>query len=430
MLFSELNLIEPILKAVEKKGYLEATDIQSKAIPLILEGKDIIGSSQTGTGKTAAFTLPILQKIALKGKNKETSALILAPTRELALQIEESVHSYGRFTKVTSTVIFGGVSPIKQIHKLRTNPNIIVATPGRLLDLITKGYINLEYVDQLVIDEADRMLDMGMIHEVRRIISKLSIDRQTMLFSATMPDEIKNLVKTALNDPIDIKVSPTSSTVDTVNQSIYFVDKGDKPALLLHLLNKLKVKSAIIFTRTKFRANDVNEMLLEAGYKSDVIHGERSQSARQRVIRDLKKGTIEILVATDLASRGLDISELSHVINYDLTSVPETYVHRIGRTGRAGSEGIAISFCDKDEKRFLRTIEKTINKEIYVEKDHPYHVREAKPTFADLQAAREEREKKKYDFKGTSKGRKKEKRRGKKGPSRKPKSFVKSKKKK
>lgn len=427
MLFNELNLIEPLLEAVKKRGYIEATPIQEQAIPLIMDGRDIIGSSQTGTGKTAAFSLPILQKIALDGKTKDLTALILAPTRELALQIEESVHSYGKNTKVTSAVIFGGVSPIKQIHKLKTGPNIIVATPGRLLDLISKGYLNLELVDQLVIDEADRMLDMGMIHEVRKIISKLPEERQTMLFSATMPEEIKDLVKTALIDPVDISVSPTSSTVDTVNQSLYLVDKGDKPALLLHVLKKQKISSAIIFARTKFRANDINELLLEAGYKSDVIHGERSQSARQRTIRDLKKGNIQFLVATDLASRGLDIDDLSHVINYDLTSIPETYVHRIGRTGRAGSEGIAITFCDVEEKRFLRTIQKTIDRTIYVEKDHPYHLRDAKPSFSDLQAAREERNKKKYDFKGTSTGRKKPSRRGKKGPSRKPKSFKKGK---
>lgn len=428
MLFNELNLVEPLLEAVKKKGYIEATPIQEQAIPFIMDGRDIIGSAQTGTGKTAAFALPILQKIALEGKSKNLTALILAPTRELALQIEESVHSYGKNTRVTSTVIFGGVSPIKQIHKLKTGPNIIVATPGRLLDLISKGYINLELVDQLVIDEADRMLDMGMILEVRKIISKLPEERQTMLFSATMPDEITNLVTAAMVDPVEISVSATSSTVDTVNQSIYLVDKGDKPALLLHILKKQKISSAIIFARTKFRANDVNEMLLEAGYKSDVIHGERAQSARERTIRDLKKGNIQILVATDLASRGLDIDDLSHVINYDLTSIPETYVHRIGRTGRtgrAGSEGISISFCDIEEKRFLRTIQKTIDKTIYVEKDHPYHLRDIKPSFGDLQTAREERNKKKYDFKGTSTGRKKTTRRGKKGPSRKPKSVKK-----
>jgi len=427
MLFNELNLIEPLLEAVKKKGYIEATPIQEQSIPLIMDGRDIIGSSQTGTGKTAAFALPILQKIALDGKSKDLTAIILAPTRELALQIEESVHSYGKNTKVTSTVIFGGVSPIKQIHKLKTGPNIIVATPGRLLDLISKGYLNLELVDQLVIDEADRMLDMGMIHEVRKIVSKLPEERQTMLFSATMPDEIKDLVKSALIDPVDISVSPTSSTVDTVNQSIYLVDKGDKAALLLHVLKKQKISSAIIFARTKFRANDINEMLLEAGYQSDVIHGERSQSARQRTIRDLKNGTIQFLVATDLASRGLDIDDLSHVINYDLTSIPETYVHRIGRTGRAGSEGISISFCDIEEKRFLRTIQKTIDKTLYVEKDHPYHLRDAKPSFGELQTAREERSKKKYDFQGTSTGRKKSTKRGKKGPSRKPKTFKKGK---
>ena len=427
MLFNELNLVEPLLEAIKKRGYIEATPIQEQAIPLIMDGRDIIGSSQTGTGKTAAFALPILQKIALGGKSKDLTALILAPTRELALQIEESVHSYGKNTRVTSAVIFGGVSPIKQIHKLKTGPNIIVATPGRLLDLISKGYINLELVDQLVIDEADRMLDMGMIIEVRKIISKLPEERQTMLFSATMPDEITNLVTTAMVDPVDISISPTSSTVDTVNQSIYLVDKGDKPALLLHVLKKQKISSAIVFARTKFRANDINELLLEAGYKSDVIHGERSQSARQRTIRDLKNGNIQILVATDLASRGLDIDDLSHVINYDLTSIPETYVHRIGRTGRAGSEGISISFCDVEEKRFLRTIQKTIDKTIYVEKDHPYHLRDAKPSFGELQTAREERNKKKYDFKGTSTGRKKENKRGKKGSSRKPKSFKKGK---
>lgn len=425
MLFNELNLIEPLLEAIKKNGYIEATPIQEQAIPFIMDGKDLIGSAQTGTGKTAAFSLPILQKIALDGRSKDLTALILAPTRELALQIEESVRSYGKNTKVTSTVIFGGVSPIKQIHKLKTGPNIIVATPGRLLDLISKGYINLELVDQLVIDEADRMLDMGMIIEVRKIISKLSEERQTMLFSATMPDEIKDLIKTALINPIEISVSPKSSTVDTVNQSIYLVDKGNKPALLLHVLKKHKISSAIIFARTKFRANDINEMLLSEGFSSDVIHGERSQSARQRTIRDLKSGNIKFLVATDLASRGLDIEHLSHVINYDLTSIPETYVHRIGRTGRAGSDGISISFCDLEEKRFLRNIQKTIDKNIYVEKDHPYHLRDTKPSFSDLQTAREERNKKKYDFKGTSVGRRAPSKRGKKGPSRKPKSIKK-----
>lgn len=425
MLFNELNLIEPLLEAVKKKGYIEATPIQDQAIPFIMDGRDVIGSAQTGTGKTAAFALPILQKIALEGKTKDLTALILAPTRELALQIEESVRSYGKNTRITSTVIFGGVSPIKQIHKLKTGPNIIVATPGRLLDLISKGYINLDLVDQLVIDEADRMLDMGMIIEVRKIIAKLPEERQTMLFSATMPDEIKDLIKTALIEPVEISVSPKSSTVDTVNQSIYLVDKGNKPALLLHVLKKHKISSAIIFARTKFRANDINEMLLEAGYKSDVIHGERSQSARQRTIRDLKSGNIKFLVATDLASRGLDIEHLSHVINYDLTSIPETYVHRIGRTGRAGTEGISISFCDTEEKRFLRTIQKMIDKTIYVEKDHPYHLRDIKPSFGELQTAREERNKKKYDFKGTSTGRKAPSKRGKKGPARKPKSVKK-----
>jgi len=429
MLFNELNLVDPLLEILKKKGYVEATAIQEQAIPCILEGNDVIGSSQTGTGKTAAFALPILNKLALDGKNKDLKALILAPTRELAIQIEEDIHTYGSLTKVKSAVIFGGVSPIKQIHKLKTGPNIIVATPGRLLDLITKGYLNLELIDQLVIDEADRMLDMGMIHEVRKIISKLPEERQTMLFSATMPDEIKNLIADSLINPIDISVSPTSSTVDTVNQKVYLVDKGDKVALLRHLLKKEKISSAIIFARTKFRANDINELLQEYGYSSDVIHGERSQSARQRTIRDLKKGNIKFLVATDLAARGLDIDDLSHVINYDLTSIPETYVHRIGRTGRAGSEGIALSFCDNEEKRFLRVIQKTIGKTIEIEKDHPYHMRDVKPTFADLQSAREERQKKKYDIKGTSTGRKKNSRRGKKGPSRKPKSFVKSKKK-
>ncbi|MCK5780816.1 MAG: DEAD/DEAH box helicase [Psychrilyobacter sp.] len=425
MLFNELNLVDPILEVLKKKGYLEATAIQEQAIPYILEGRDLIGSSQTGTGKTAAFALPILNKLALDGKNKDLKALILAPTRELAIQIEEDIHTYGNLTKVTSTIIYGGVSPIKQIHKLKTGPNIIVATPGRLLDLISKGYLNLELIDQLVIDEADRMLDMGMIHEVRKIISKLPEKRQTMLFSATMPDEIKNLVSDSLIDPVDVSISPTSSTVDKVKQKIYLVDKGDKVALLQHLLKKEKISSAIIFARTKFRANDINELLQEYGYTSDVIHGERSQSARQRTIRDLKKGNIKFLVATDLASRGLDIDDLSHVINYDLTSIPETYVHRIGRTARAGSEGIALSFCDSEEKRFLRVIQKTIGKKIDVEKDHPYHLRDAKPTFADLESSREERQKKKYDIKGTSTGRKKTSRRGKKGPSRKPKTFKK-----
>ncbi len=427
MLFKELNLIEPLLENLKKIGYKEATHIQEKAIPFINGGKDVIVLSQTGTGKTATFLLPILQKITLSVKSKKLKAIIMAPTRELALQIEENIKKYGRFTKVTSTVIFGGVSPIKQIHKLKTNPDIIVATPGRLLDLTYKGYIDLNSVEQLVIDEADRMLDMGMIHEVKKILSKTPTARQTMLFSATMPKEIKKLAKAALIDPVEISTCITSTTVDSVNQKVYFVEKNDKAMLLLQLLKKQKISSGIVFTRTKFRANDVNELLLEAGYKTDVIHGERSQSARQRVIRDLKKGNIQILVATDLAARGLDINNLSHVINYDLTSVPETYIHRVGRTARGGNEGIAITFCDSEEKRFLRIIEKTIGEKLDIEKDHPFHIRDKKPSFSDLQNARKEREKKKFDFQGTSKGRKTAKKRGKKGPSRKPKSFKKGK---
>jgi ATP-dependent RNA helicase RhlE len=273
------------------------------------------------------------------------------------------------------------------------------------------------------------MLDMGMIQEVKRIISKLPQDRQTLLFSATMPSEIKKLVKSSLFNPKEIYVAPPMAVIENIKQSVYMVDKEDKPRLLLHLLKKLNISSMIIFARTKFRANDINELLLEAGYSSDVIHSERSQSARQRVIKDLKKGNIQILVATDLAARGLDISELSHVINYDLTSVPETYVHRIGRTGRAGSKGIAISFCDKNEKKYLKAIEEGLGVDIYVEKDHPYHVREAKPSFSDLQRIRLEREQKEKRALGGN-PKKKVKRRGKKGPSKKPKSFIKTKKKK
>ncbi|WP_081911616.1 DEAD/DEAH box helicase [Clostridium culturomicium] len=379
MQFNDLNIIKPILKALKDEGYEETTAIQEKAIPKVLEGKDLLGCAQTGTGKTAAFALPILQKIYeasdnnrnIKG-NRSISAVVLAPTRELAIQITESFKAYSCYMNIKTSVIYGGVSQSIQVKELEKGMDVLVATPGRLLDLINQRYVNLSNVKFLVLDEADRMLDMGMIGDVKRIISYMQRKRQNLLFSATMPKEIEELVKTILNSPVRINISPISSTVDTVVQGVYFVDQNNKLKLLLEMLKKEEIKSVLVFVRTKHGANKLKIDLSRAGIKSDALHGDRSQEAREKILKEFKTGKIQVLVATDVAARGIDIEDLKYVINYEFPSAPETYVHRIGRTGRAGSSGFAYSFCDISERDMFHVIETLIGKKIPTVLENPY----------------------------------------------------------
>ncbi|SUY48437.1 DNA/RNA helicase, superfamily II [Clostridium putrefaciens] len=378
MLFENLNIIDPIKKALKLEGYENPTPIQEQSIPPILNGRDFLGCAQTGTGKTAAFAIPILQlminKENPKSKSNHIKALILAPTRELAIQIGESFDSYGKYINLKTLVIFGGVSQNPQTNALKSGVDILVATPGRLIDLVNQKFIDLHRVEFFVLDEADCMLDMGMIHDVKRIITKLPVTRQNMLFSATMPNEIKKLVDSILKDPVRVAVAPVSSTIDTVDQSVYFVSKKNKRSLLIHLLEDKSIVSALVFSRTKHGANKITEDLVKSGISAQAIHGNKSQSARQLALSNFKEGKTRVLVATDIAARGIDIDHLSHVINFDLTNVPETHVHRIGRTGRAGLNGIAISFCDEEEFAYLKDIEHLTSKSIPVVEDHPYAI--------------------------------------------------------
>ncbi len=376
MAFKKLDLIDPVLKALIAEGYTTPTPIQAQSIPLVLERRDLLGCAQTGTGKTAAFAIPILQ-ILYQQKQEERGprtikVLILTPTRELAIQIDESFAAYGKYTGLTHTVIFGGVSQLQQTNILRRGVDILVATPGRLLDLISQGFIDLKYLKIFVLDEADRMLDMGFIHDVKRIITKLPEKRQTLFFSATMPPEIQKLANVLLSNPARVEVSPASSTVDAIEQSLYFVEKKDKPMLLLHLLKDEKILSALIFTRTKHGADKVVKFLHRNNITAAAIHGNKSQNARQNALNNFKSGNIRVLVATDIAARGIDIDDLSHVINFELPNIPETYVHRIGRTGRAGNTGVAVSFCGAEEKDELKDIQKLISKNIPVVSEHPF----------------------------------------------------------
>jgi len=376
LLFKELNLIEPILKALETEGYTTPTPIQEQAIPIVLQGRDLLGCAQTGTGKTAAFAIPMLQLLdAAKKANptgKGIKALILTPTRELAIQIDESFAAYGKNLNLKHLVIFGGVSQQPQTNALRGGVDILIATPGRLLDLVQQRYINLSQIEIFVLDEADRMLDMGFIHDVKRIVNIIPAKRQTLFFSATMPAEIAKLSNTILNNPAKVEVTPVSSTAETVQQSMFFVEKENKKHLLIHLLKDKTVQSALVFTRTKHGADKVVKELSRAGIGAEAIHGNKSQNARQRALGNFKTGHTRVLVATDIAARGIDVDNLSHVINFELPNVPETYVHRIGRTGRAGASGIAFSFCDAEEKEFLRDIQKLITTSVPVVTDHPY----------------------------------------------------------
>lgn len=374
MTFQELQIIEPILKALQTKEYEEPTPIQTESIPLLLQGKDILGSAQTGTGKTAAFAIPILQNLYLEKQKEKSSrvikALVLAPTRELALQIHDNFKEYGKNLDLRTTVIYGGVNQSKQIRILNQGIDILIATPGRLLDLIQQKKLTLAKVSILVLDEADRMLDMGFVKDVKKIVAMVPKERQTMLFSATMPKAIMSLASEILNQPERIQVSPEEATIDKIIQSIYFVDRKKKTDLLIHLLQNKEMKSVLVFSRTKHGANRIVKSLIQAGIRSEAIHGNKSQGARQEALFQFKAKNLRVLVATDIAARGIDIDELSHVINFDLPDVPETYIHRMGRTGRAGLGGFAISFCSEEETKLLQDIQRHIKMYIPVVKDH------------------------------------------------------------
>lgn len=372
MTFKDLELSEPIQKALSAQGYTSPTPIQQKAIPLVLQRRDLLGVAQTGTGKTAAFGLPILQLLENSTRRHGIKALILTPTRELAIQIDESLEAYGKFTDLTHSVIFGGVSQVNQVKTLRRGVDILVATPGRLLDLMSQGYISLKHLEFFVLDEADRMLDMGFIHDVKKVIKALPAKRQTLFFSATMPNEIQSLAAMLLTNPAKVEVTPPSTTVEKIEQTVYFTNKPDKQKLLLHLIEENQIATALVFTRTKHGADKVVKFLAKADISSAAIHGNKSQNARQNALKNFKSGNLNVLVATDIAARGIDIDELTHVFNFDLPNVPETYVHRIGRTGRAGNTGIAISFCAPDERTELRDIEKLAKIRIPVIEAHPY----------------------------------------------------------
>jgi ATP-dependent RNA helicase RhlE len=376
MSFENLNLIEPILKALKTEGYTTPTPIQAQAIPLVLQRNDILGCAQTGTGKTAAFAIPIIQllcedKKPVTGK-RPIRTLVLTPTRELAIQIGESFANYGKNTNLKYRVIFGGVNQYSQVEALKTGVDILIATPGRLLDLMSQNYVNLNTVQFFVLDEADRMLDMGFVHDVKKIITKLPSRRQSLFFSATMPPVIVQLADTILVNPKKVEVTPVSSTANTINQVVYFVDKENKKHLLLEILKDKTIERVLVFARTKHGADKVVKDLLKVNINSQAIHGNKSQNARQNALNNFKSKQTRVLVATDIAARGIDIDELTHVINYELPNVPESYVHRIGRTGRAGSNGIAIAFCDAEEKEYLRDIQKLIGKTIPVEENVNY----------------------------------------------------------
>ncbi len=386
MSFKQLGLAPPLLRAVEESGYERPTPIQTQAIPPALAGRDILGCAQTGTGKTAAFSLPILQRLdASAGDEPSLRSLIVTPTRELAAQIGASMSTYGKHLELWHTVVFGGVSDKPQIHELREGVDALVATPGRLLDLMNRGEINLSSIEIFVLDEADQMLDMGFLPDIRRIVAKLPRKRQTMFFSATMPDSIRELAQTLLVEPVEVAVARISEPAD-VEQRIYFVDKGDKRKLLLDLLRQDKsVERSLVFSRTKHGANRIAKHLSAAGIMTAAIHGNKSQGARTRALEAFRSGELRVLVATDIAARGLDIDAVSHVINFDLPNVPETYVHRIGRTARAGASGIAISFCDLEEREYLEDIERLIRKHIPRVEDHGYPPSQSLPAMTDLE---------------------------------------------
>jgi ATP-dependent RNA helicase RhlE len=377
MTFDQLLLAEPLLRSLQSEGYTQPTPIQEKAITPIMQQQDLLGCAQTGTGKTAAFALPVLhllynRKNAGDFKPNTIKVLVLTPTRELAIQVEESFRVYGRHTGIRSAVVFGGVSQHSQEMAVRRGVDVLVATPGRLMDLINQGIISLRSVEIFILDEADRMLDMGFINDIRRIVPMLPKQRQTLFFSATMPKEIRSLADSLLTNPAFVEVAPVSSTAETISQEVFFVEKNNKRALLTHLLDSNEIKRVLIFTRTKHGADKVTRDLNKQGVKAEAIHGNKAQNARQKALSAFKAGSIRVLVATDIAARGIDVDDISHVINFELPNEPETYVHRIGRTGRAGANGKAYSFCDTEERAYLKDIQKLIKKPIPVASDHPF----------------------------------------------------------
>ena len=386
MTFDDLNLIDPILKALKEEGYTTPTPIQEQAIPHVLEGKDLLGVAQTGTGKTAAFTVPILQVLHRTAQlstqaPRSIRCLVLTPTRELAIQINESFGAYGRhLSQIRHTVIFGGVGQNPQVQALKRGVEVLIATPGRLLDLMNQGFVDLRQVEVFVLDEADRMLDMGFINDIKRILPKLPTKRQTLFFSATMPGQIQELAGTILRpNPVRVAVTPVSSTADTVTQSVFLVENNDKPALLRHILEDKNIKRVLVFTRTKHGADKVVKALAANQIQAEAIHGNKSQNHRQRALSNFKAGSTRVLVATDIAARGIDVDELTHVINYEIPNEPETYVHRIGRTGRAGAFGTAFSFVEDEERAYLQDIQKLISRQIDVESEHPFKTSHVKP---------------------------------------------------
>ena len=388
MPFKSLHIIEPILKSLKEEGYTTPTPIQQQAIPIVLQGTDLLGCAQTGTGKTAAFAIPILQLLSAShahDRKRKIRSLIVTPTRELAIQIGESFNAYGRHTGLKSTVIFGGVNQNPQTNALKQGVDILVATPGRLLDLMQQGFISLHDIEIFVLDEADRMLDMGFIHDVKKLLTALPKKRQSLFFSATMPPEIVKLASTILHHPSKVEVTPSATTVDTINQKVFFVDKVNKYALLLDVLQDENIKTALVFTRTKHGADKVVKLLLKNHIKAEAIHGNKAQNARQRALSNFKAQTTRVLVATDIAARGIDVDDLEFVINFEMPNIPETYVHRIGRTGRAGANGTAYSFCDAEEKAFFRDIEKLIQKKIPVVDNHPFPLTNHNPEPAPKQ---------------------------------------------
>lgn len=376
MTFNDLSLIAPIQKAIDRVGYKTPTPIQAQSIPTILKGGDLLGCAQTGTGKTAAFAIPMIQLLEQKYPEQRgrraIKSLILTPTRELAIQISENIQEYGQFTGIKHLVIFGGVPQGKQVNALKNGIDILVATPGRLLDLMNQGFIKLDQVEIFTLDEADRMLDMGFVHDVKKVIAKLPKKRQTLFFSATMPSSITQLANQILTHPKRVEVTPASTTAETVQQHLYSIDKNNKKKLLIDILGSSEADRVLVFTRTKHGANKVVQDLEKTGIKSEAIHGNKTQNSRQRALKNFKEKTTRVLVATDIAARGIDIEELELVINYEIPNIAETYVHRIGRTGRAGNSGMAISFCNFEEQAYLKDIQKLIGTKIPEIKDHPY----------------------------------------------------------
>lgn len=402
MKFKELNIIEPIMKALEEKGYEEPTPIQEQSIPKVLQRKDVLGVAQTGTGKTAAFSIPIIQLIHNKdGQHKgrpHLRSLIVTPTRELAIQIGENIRDYSKHTNIRHTVIFGGVKQHEQVRKLKAGVHILVATPGRLLDLINQGFISLKQVKLFVLDEADRMLDMGFIHDINKIIDILPEQRQSLFFSATMPENIVKLSKKILTDPIKVEVTPASTTAETVQQYIYYTNRPSKQDLLVHVLESRNIDHCLVFTRTKHGADRVARKLKKVGISSASIHGDKSQPQRQKALKQFKAGGIQVLVATDIAARGIDIKQLKYVINYEVPNEPESYVHRIGRSGRAGEEGIAISLSEPEENAYVRDIEKLIKQKIEEVTDHPFPQTDKPMTAAEKKEWQKEKQRRKQEF--------------------------------